>query len=221
MARRNGTSTLSEGVLNELRSNILSGKLSPGEALKTGELSKRFDVSIAVIREALNRLTEQGLITLTPNHGFNVKTLNLEELDSISEVRLINESEALRLAMIRGDISWESNLVAIHYKLTQTPQYIDKEKKYISETWAELHKQFHFAMLEGCNNPILLDICERLWNLSELYRHWSIPRDLSRDIAKEHKLLMDTVLARKIDHALDLYKKHKQLTVDILLDIDN
>lgn len=73
-----------------------------------------------------------------------------------------------------------------------------------------------YCLKQACDNPILLDICARLWNMSELYRNWSIPCDDKRPIPAEHKTLMQAVLARDSKLAVDLYNAHIQLTIDIL-----
>ncbi|WP_425806191.1 GntR family transcriptional regulator [Desulfitobacterium sp. Sab5] len=216
MARRNGSLTLTENVYNQLRAEILSGYLSPGAPLMPGDLRIRFNVSIAVIREALTRLAAQGLAKQSPNYGFTVMTLSASHLKNIIEARRINEGAALQLAISKGDVLWESNIIALHHQLEQTPEYSANDKFRVNDTWSEIHGKFHHALIEACDNPILLDICTRLWNMSELYRNWSISRDNKRPILSEHKTLMEAVLARDSKLAVDLYSAHIQLTIDIL-----
>ncbi len=217
MARRNGSLTLTENVFLQLRTDILSGKLSPEAPLMPGELKMRFNVSIAVIREALTRLAAMGLVKQNPNYGFSVVTLSKSHLQNIIEVRKINETEALRQAIIKGDILWESKIIALHHQLEQTPEYSSDDKYQVNYEWSEIHCKFHHALIEACDNQILLDICANLWNISELYRTWSVPRDHNRPITAEHKELMEAVLLRDSKRAIDLFVEHIQLTVDILI----
>ncbi|MGZ7443010.1 GntR family transcriptional regulator [Paenibacillus sp. TH7-28] len=219
MAKRNGSSTLSENVRKKLQSDILSGQYEPGSSLTVSELAQGFDVSVAVVREALTRLATQGLILQNPNHGFSVKTVSEEELNSIIEARSINESAALRLSIAHGDLTWESNVIAVHHKLSQTPEYMEVNQKLaVREEWSEIHRQFHYELIAACPNPILLDICKRLWDLSEFYRHWSSQQQPTRDGRAEHKALTDAVLSRDSDRAVEIFRAHIQLTADILLD---
>ncbi|EKQ57729.1 MULTISPECIES: GntR family transcriptional regulator [unclassified Clostridium] len=220
MARRNGSLTLTESVFSELRTDILSGHLSPGSPLLPGELKIRFDVSIAVVREALTRLAAQGLAKQSPNYGFTVMTLSKSDLEDIIEARSINEGAALRQSISKGDVLWESNIIALHHQLEQTPEYSSNDKTRINDDWSLIHSNFHRSLIEACDNQILLDICDRLWNMSELYRNWSVPRDSNRPIANEHKALMQAALDRDINHAIDLFNAHIQLTIDILIDHD-
>ncbi|CAH0122385.1 MULTISPECIES: GntR family transcriptional regulator [unclassified Paenibacillus] len=219
MAKRNGSSTLSENVTKKLQSDILAGQYEPGSPLIVSELAKGFDVSVAVVREALTRLATQGLVLQNPNHGFSVKTVSEEELNNIIQARSINESEALRLSIAYGDLTWESNVIAVHHKLSQTAEYKEvNQKLVVSEQWSDIHRQFHYQLIAACPNPVLLDICRRLWDLSEFYRHYSTPQQQIRDGRAEHKALSDAVLDRDSDRAVKLFRAHIQLTADILFD---
>ncbi|WP_028591989.1 GntR family transcriptional regulator [Paenibacillus massiliensis] len=221
MARRNGSSTLSENVLQQLRSQILSGSLPPGKPLKASELSGVFEVSIAVIREALTRLAEQGLIVSLPNLGFSVKTISTTELQNLIEFRILNEGAALASAIEHGDIHWESTIIGAYHKLSQTPQYSSENPTQINEQWTALHREFHQTILSACPNRFLTDLSARLWDLSELYRHWSITRDLNRNVDEEHKTLMNAIISRNSSEALELHKQHIHVTADILIKEQN
>jgi len=219
MAKRDGSSTLTENVTKKLRSDILTGQYEPGSPLTVSELAKGFDVSVAVVREALTRLATQGLVLQNPNHGFSVKTASEEELNNIIQARSINESEALRLSIAHGDLTWESNVIAAHHKLSQTPEFEEANRKLaVREGWSDIHRQFHYELIAACPNPVLLDICRRLWDLSEFYRHCSPPRQQVRDGRAEHKALTDAVLSRDADRAVEIFQAHIRLTADILFD---
>src|SRR6266853_860236 len=76
------------------------------------ELTERFGVSQSVIREALTRLTEQHLLIATPQRGFRVRDLSIEDIAELTETRIQIESLALRLAVERGDLQWETGILA-------------------------------------------------------------------------------------------------------------
>src|SRR6266566_3802959 len=98
--------TRTEQVYEVVRSELLNGVLHPGQKLKMVELTDRFGVSQSVIREALTRLTEQGLLVATPQRGFRVRDLSIEDIAELTESRIQIESLALRLAVERGDLEW-------------------------------------------------------------------------------------------------------------------
>jgi len=216
MARRNGSLTLTESVFLELRKDILSGRLAPETPLMPGDLRERFHVSIAVIREALTRLAAQGLALQSPNYGFSVISLTNSDLNNIIEARSINEGAALKLSISKGDVVWESNILAIHHQLEQLSESSIPENLHVDEQWSDLHCRFHYALIEACENPVLLEICSRLWNKSELYRSYSVSRNNTRPAAAEHKALMQAVIARDTELALTLYHEHIKNTVETL-----
>src|SRR6266704_1383471 len=96
--------TRTEQVYEVIRSELLSGVLHPGQRLKMVELTERFGVSQSVIREALTRLTEQGLLVATPQRGFRVRDLSIEDIAELTESRIQIELIELRLAVARGDV---------------------------------------------------------------------------------------------------------------------
>ena len=126
--------TRTEQVYDVLRSELLNGDLRPGQKLKMVELTERFGVSQSVIREALTRLTEQGLLVATPQRGFRVRDLSIEDIAELTETRIQIESLALRLAVERGDLQWETGILAAHHRLERTP--VTGDDGTVSEDWS-------------------------------------------------------------------------------------
>ncbi|MBF6605132.1 MAG: GntR family transcriptional regulator [Chloroflexi bacterium] len=219
MARRGPAKTLTEGVYLQLRADVLAGRLSPGEPLKAAEISTRFAVSVAVVREALTRLTEQGLAQSEPNRGFVVTPLSHDVLQALVGARAINDGAALRSSMERGDLDWEANVLAAHHRLAGTPEYETDDPARITEDWAAAHTMFHASLLQACGNATLLDICARLWSATELYRRWSLPQDARRDVRAEHAALMTAALDRDVPRAVERLLAHMYRTTDALREI--
>src|SRR5450432_3058492 len=113
--------TKAERVYDHLRGDILAGRHQPGQRLRYAELCDRYQTSTGVLREAMLRLSEQGLVKGEPQQGFQVVDLTVEDLQDLSEARVALETLALRYAMAEGDIDWESRLIAAHHRLSRTP----------------------------------------------------------------------------------------------------
>lgn len=92
------TQTLNDRVVRVLREAILSGKLKPGTRLNESRLARELGMSRIPLREALQRLEEQGLVVHVPRRGKFVISLSDEEIQRINSVRIILEGEALLLA---------------------------------------------------------------------------------------------------------------------------
>lgn len=71
-------------VYEALRVDILNTQIEPGSRLKIADLSNRFGASLSVVREALTRLGEQGLVVASPQRGFSVIELSVEDLDDLT-----------------------------------------------------------------------------------------------------------------------------------------
>ena len=112
-----GTATRAERVYNELRSDTLAGRWYPGQRLPFEELCGRYDASVGVMREALQRLAEQGLVLVEPNRGFRVVPVSEDDLRHLTEARLEIESLTLRLAVEQGSLEWETQVIAAHHRL--------------------------------------------------------------------------------------------------------
>ena len=200
--------TRGEEVYDVLRSDLLNGVLCPGTKLRMVELTRRFEVSQSVVREALTRLTEQGLVVASPQRGFRVRELSVEDIVGLTESRVEIESVALRLAIERGDVLWETQIVAAHHLLERTPLLDDDGR--VLEQWAVAHRDFHQALTAGCNNVRLQGVVRGLRDGSELYRRWwwALATDRRRDVAAEHRQLKDLTLARNADAATEALAYH-------------
>lgn len=220
MARTATAQTLNSHVYQAIRSDIMTGTFQPGERLKSGELRQRYNVSVSVIREALSRLAEKHLVRGAHNQGFHVVPLTERDLLDLTAVRTVNESFALRTAVERGDIGWESRVVAAAHRLLVTPARDPADPERPTEAWSDAHRDFHLSLIEACDMPVLLDICDALYDSSELYRRLSSPFTTSshRDVAAEHRMIMEAALARDADLAVQRLSDHFQLTTRLLID---
>ena len=194
-------------VYDVLRAELLNGVFCPGEKLRMVELARRFSVSQSVVREALTRLAEQGLVVAKPQRGFRVRELSVEDIVGLTESRVEIESVALRLAIERGDVLWETQIVAAHHLLERTP-VVDADGRF-HEPWAAVDHDFHRSLTEGCNNARLQDVVLALRDSAELYRRWwALANDRQRDLAAEHRQLKDLTLARDADDAIEALTYH-------------
>lgn len=201
--------TRSELVHAELRSQLLRGHHEPGTRLKVVELSDRFSVSQSVIREALTRLAEEKLVVALPQQGFRVITFTPQSLQDLTEARVAIEPLVARLAVERGDVAWESSVVATHHQLSRTSAELEPDGT-LSEEWFSAHEDFHRRLLEGSGSVWLTDVATMLRAAAAVHRRWaaSVAHDNDRDIAAEHRELMEAVLDRDADHLAEALTRH-------------
>lgn len=215
MKRQRVGSSLVEDVQGQLREEILLGRCAPGERLLVQPLSGRLGVSLSVVREALTRLAEQGLVKSTPQLGFTVTPLSVDELADLTEVRIEIETLMIKRAVAEGDLAWETAVVAAHHALSGTPPEGDDGR--INPAWRSAHSDFHGAVANGCTSPLLRRIRGELYDKAELYRAWASRVSEARDAAKEHREICEAVLDRDADRATERMAAHITLTTDLLL----
>jgi DNA-binding GntR family transcriptional regulator len=217
MSAVSSKATRASAVYDQLRSDLLNGQLQPGQRLKLVALGERFGVSLSVIREALTRLTEQGLVVLSPQRGFSVRPLTPQDLTDLTKVRVQIEVLALRDAIERGDVAWETGIVSTHHALARTPMVLPDGR--LNDEWSEIHRSFHQALLCGCDSPRLRAIADSLRESADLYRQWSwsLGKDLARNPAREHKRLMQLALARDADATVEVLTAHIERASAVLM----
>ena len=215
----NGSQTRADEVYRRLRSEILAGRLAAGARLPFAELSKRYDASTGVLREALPRLVEQGLVVSKPQIGFRVVSVSPEDLRHLTEARVVIESLALRQSVDHGDLAWESDILAAHHTMRRLPMLT--ADGVVGEAWLEAHAVFHSALLHACPNTRLTKIADTLRDSAEMYRCWSAQfgHEHGRDVAGEHLRILDAALARDADKATAELAAHIELTTEIFLKI--
>jgi DNA-binding GntR family transcriptional regulator len=209
--------TRSNAVFDRLRADLLAGRLAPGSKLKLAVLGSRYAASLSVVREALSRLAEQGLVVANPQRGFSVVPLSPEDLTDLTTTRIDVETLAARRSAERGDLAWETALVAAHHTLARTP--VVTAGGDVNEDWIAAHSAFHRALIAGCGSPRLQGIATALRDASELYRLWStsLAHDEDRDVAGEHRRLCSLAIARDADGLVVALAAHIQQTTDVLL----
>ena len=210
--------SLTEGAYTLLRRSLLSGKIGPGERLKVGELVAQYGVSQGAIREALARLTADGLIETEPQRGFRAKSISAEELRDLTTVRINVESECLRRSIKTGDVEWEKRLLGAHHEVTRTPRYLPDGEK--NETWNIAHFDFHEALVSGCTCAWLLQLRRTLHAQSERASHIiKVGQDLERDVEAEHREILIAALARDAERVVRISEQHLVATTDRLLEL--
>lgn len=216
MAKRTDAETLSKHFRDELRTNILKGQWAPGGRLQLNQLSEQFNTSSTVVREALTRLAGERLVVLRPNRGFFVPTLSLDELRDITELRVVNEQFAATLAIDRGDLGWEGELMAAHHRMEKTPSR-DEDNRPTAE-WAAAHQAFHAQLLSACGVPVLIDLTNTLSDLQQLYNRWatSATNWSGRDLSAEHQAILNAALARDADTTSRLLAGHYRGTIEAI-----
>lgn len=204
-------------VLGRMRLDILACRLRPGERLPFEALRASYGVSFTTLREGLTRLVAEGLVAAEGQRGFRVAPVTRADLLDLTDGRVLIEREALRLALERGDETWEAGMLSAFHVMDRLQLRLGAD--FVEEpAWNEAHRAFHLALVSACGSPLLLQIRASLFERAHRYRSISARfRPKRRPKSVEHRALMDAALARDGPRAADLMERHiRETTANVL-----
>ena len=207
--------SLTSAVFHILRGSILYSHLEPGTKLRVAQLAEHFNVSLSAVREALARLSAEGLLVAENHRGFRVAPVSEEDLLDLTETRIDLECNALRRAIERGDEEWAEKARGAFDALRSA----EGNSLLLNQRRNLLHSEFHFALIEACGSPWLLRLLTMLFERSERYRLLSVSYSRVRgEVAGEHKELFEAaVIRRNPDKACSILAHHTRQTTQALL----
>jgi DNA-binding GntR family transcriptional regulator len=209
-------SSRSEQAWQTLRAAILTGVLQPGEQLRFEQLQQMCGMSVSPVREALARLVAAGLVEGEHNRGYRVTLMTLAELDDLVQMRIQLEGWALERSIEKGDESWEADAIACLHRLDRLPRKQGDEAIH-NEEWAARHARFHESLIAAADSPVLTNFCIQLYDRSDRYRRLSLTVETGRrDVAAEHRAILDAALARNAPLAKSLLADHYEATAAFL-----
>ena len=201
------TQALADSVAEWIRGEILEGRLRPGDRIRQQAVARSCDTSRMPVREALNRLRDEGLVTLVSHVGARVASLDVAELDEIYVLR--EQLEPLALAESVPELTTEDHERLRRYVVEMESSADPSDPS----RWVWLDRLFHLASYGAANMPRLLDLIEGFWNSTQQYRR-AYTRVPSRfTIAHmEHRLLLEAIVARNPEEAAALSRVHIRRT---------
>ncbi len=173
--------SLSEKAYQLLVHKITRLELAPGAALAEKALTETLGIGRTPIREALQRLSAEGLVVHLPNRGMFVAEINASNAQHVYEFRALIDGQAARLAALRSSEKDARELMALHLKIAETIDANDVD------AFVECDRQFYAALARAAQNIYLGEVIPRIFNL-HLRLWFLISEKLGswRDIAKAH-----------------------------------
>lgn len=206
-------------LTDAIRSDILSGKLPPGQKLKFKDLSARYGCGVIPLREALSRLATTGFVDAEDQRGFRVAGVSREEVIDLTQVRRRIERDTLREAIAHADDAYRARVAAAVRRLDGLAM-TDRTPTHMNPDWDSAHEAFHEALMSACPSPWQLRLFRMLRDQSARYHHLSLRNSdrIARDAHQEHRDIAAAVIAGKADLACALLSEHSATTAEIVLD---
>lgn len=191
-----------------LRRDILTMVLRPGEVLDEVGLARRFGMSRSPIREAIVRLSGEGLVTVLPNRSTIVSTLDLATLPAFLDALELIQRAVTRLAALHRT---EADLKAIkHFEAVFAKHFGDGN---LTEMLAANY-EYHMAIADSAMNKYFKSLYGRLLDEGKrlMLMNYSVEAptaDTGRgSMVEEHAEITAAIVAQDAPRAEDLGRKH-------------
>jgi len=208
--------TVGSSVYLKIKSDIITGALTPGKKLKLDALKVQYSASVSTLREILNRLASDGFVDAPEQRGFLVRTMSNEDLIELSNLRVLLQCAALKASLAFGDENWEGNLVSAHHKLAMTGKKIMAGEDVSLERQLHYDWEFHFALVRACNSRHMIAVFQ---NIYEKYIGYQLVLRNYRwaKALEEQHLIFEAALARDAEAATEHLKSHLRKSLSFSL----
>jgi len=209
--------TGSESVYQSVRAQILNLTLAPGANLDELNLVSQFKVSRTPVREALIRLSSEGLVSLLPNVGARVASLSANEVPQILEALELAERVTMRWAAQRRQ---PSDVAAIR---SACDAFAAAVRVRDVDTMGEANRAFHLAIGNASRNPLVASFHESLQNsslrLSRLaFAEASVGdaeyRTYYAEVNEQHEQMLRAIEERDAEQGDEIARRHAALFRD-------
>jgi len=226
-ARDNGTlelRSLQQQIHDRLLGRILRGDLEPGERISPPVIAAAMGVSITPVRDAVNQMAAEGLVTVTPRRGTVVSPVSVRDIEELYEIRLMIEPRAAKIAAGRASPAEIARMQELAQQLESGPLAaagkVDDLETYLREiaTDAELHatvvRAAHNARLDALYDGLRTHVLIARAVFPRLYRGQPHRRG-------EHQRVVDAIAAHHGGAARDAMADHlRQSRVDTLRHVE-
>ncbi len=147
--------TSKELIYRELRREIIMGHRNPGERFNVEDIANHYTTSVTPVRDALQMLSQEGLVTIKPRSGYFVSRITLKELRDMLELRRILEIAAIERAVLRITDEQIAMLKSVHAGYTG-----DDDVSY--DRYTDENRRFHYLLAEASGNHELASMLGHL-----------------------------------------------------------
>lgn len=193
-----------EEIIETLRSAVISGELRPQVVYSAPALAEQFGVSATPVREAMIDLAKEGLVEAVRNKGFRVTEPSEEELDHLTELRMLIEVPTVRRIAESG---LDPERIAELRPLAEGIENAAAAHDLIAHVAMDM--EFHTKLLSLAGNPQLVETVRSLRARSRIYGIKSLA-DRGQLVASshEHTELLDLIDRRDAEGAEQLMRRH-------------
>ncbi|KIC51845.1 MULTISPECIES: GntR family transcriptional regulator [Tateyamaria] len=154
---RDTASAAHDRVYRRLRTRIMHGDISPGQALTLRGIGKQYDVSMTPAREAVRRLVAEGALTLSQSGRVSTPELSNERIEELAALRALIEVELATRALPRAHLALIERLQSINSAVAEAVAHRD------AVSYIRTNLEFHRTLYLRAQAPAMLAMAETVW----------------------------------------------------------
>lgn len=189
-------------VYNSLLNDIASAIFVSGDRLVASALAKRYDSSINTVREAINRLQGEGLVTVSPNSGARVKKFEYRTMRDVFELLQLLEPYLIEWFVIEHN----DEKIQVLYQLVEKMEALEHSDHLSYRT---LDCQFHWEIYKHHYNESAVNLWrQKRLVLQIMHANLSVEASRAGKSIAEHRQIMQCLESRDIDATITILKAH-------------
>ncbi len=208
MATTQAGETSKSVIYKQLRRAIIMGHLRPGLKLDVDELARKYGTSVTPVRDALQMLGQEGLVTIKSRSGYFVTHTTLKELRDLLDLREILEVAAVERAIGRITEEQLRQLEHVH-----APYTGDDDESY--DRYTDENRRFHYLLAKASGND---QLAEALGRLHDRLARFMVLRHAGRIQPESHARIVAALRSRDKERAVELTRQELNATRDAILD---
>jgi len=195
-------------VYEQLKRMSANFHFKPGERVNEVEIATQLGVSRTPLREALNRLSTEGFLTMEPGKGFFCRELDPKEIFDLYEVRKAIEVAAVRLSVKRRS---DAEIEAVIAFLDENgPDAGQRTRLQL----VELDETFHEMVVQMSGNAEMLRLLKNVNARIRFVRWIDLDAERRRFTQLEHRQLANAIQQRDVDVCVEILEKHIDRRLD-------
>ncbi len=188
-------------LYDHIKDQAISFRIKPGERLNEVDLAKKLGASRTPLREALNRLTAEGLLTFERGRGFFCRELKPREIFELYQLRATLEVASVRLAC---ESATDKELEEVKDFLLETGT---DRGSLSSEQLVEFDEIFHERIVSFTRNSEMARVLKNVNERIKFFR-WVDMDNRRNETQHEHRNILQAICARDVDKAAELMNRH-------------
>ncbi|HZK53867.1 MAG TPA: GntR family transcriptional regulator [Desulfosporosinus sp.] len=197
---------LNAKAYEEIKSLIISKKLEPGARLVDSQLAEQYGISRTPIRDAIRKLTEDGLVVKSKTKGYNVFQATRQDIIEIFELRLMMDKEIITkliTEMVPDNIDYYIP------KLKEIDDYLNESNDSIDPDFIKIDENFHDSLIAFSNNSRLISFYKENRDQTKAFRRVTFTsEERKKSVLESHKKILNGIINLDLNGAIGAVTEH-------------